>query len=206
MEHIERGFKTGTTTVGIVAGNAVVLAADQRATMGHIASEDDFKKVYKISDTIGATIAGSVGDAITLIRFLRSQAKLYEIEREAPISVKALTTFMSNILHGNRYYPFITQFILGGYNSEPELYSLAPYGDIIQKKDYTVTGSGTEFALSALDSGYKNGMSTQEAIDLAIKAVKAAKRRDIYSGGMAVNVLVITKSGIQEQVIEEKRA
>lgn len=203
---MEKGFKTGTTTVGLVAGNAVILAADQRATMGHLASEEDFQKVYKITDNIGVTIAGSVGDALTLIRFIRSHAKLYEIERETQMSGKALSTYLSNVLHGNRYYPFIAQFILGSYNSGPELYTIAPYGDIIQKKDYTVSGSGTEFALSALDQGYKKGLTTQEAVDLAVKAVKAAKRRDVFSGGMAVNILIVTKDGIQEQLIEDKRA
>ena len=203
---MENELKTGTTTVGLIAANAVVLAADQRATMGHLASEEDFKKLYKITDNLGVSIAGAVGDALTLVRFLRSQAKLYEIERETKITGKALSTFLSNILHANRFYPFIAQFILASYNSEPELYTIAPYGDVIQKKDYTVSGSGTEFALTVFDQGYKKGLSTQEAVDLAIRAVKAAKRRDVMSGGLAVNVLIATKDGIQEQVIEEKRA
>jgi proteasome beta subunit len=189
--------KTGTTTVGLVGRNFVVLAADQRATMGHIA-EKDMTKVYPLTNFVGVTIAGTVGDSLALIRFLRAQANLYEIERRTKITPNALASLLSNVLNGNRYFPFIFQPILGGVNNEPELFELTPYGGVTKKEKYAITGSGTTFAMTTLDQNYKESMTEEETIALAVKAVSAAKNRDIYSGGESVTVVVIDKKGYRE--------
>ncbi|MBU2100992.1 archaeal proteasome endopeptidase complex subunit beta [Candidatus Micrarchaeota archaeon] len=191
-------LKTGTTTVGLVTKDAVVLAADMRASMGHLAYDEEVQKVYKITERVSVTIAGSVGDALTLVRYLRSHAKLFEIERETKITPKALATFVSNILNSNRFYPFFVQFIIGGVNEKPEIYDVDPSGGLLERKKFAVTGSGTELALSSLDSNYKENLSTEEGIRLAISAVNSSKKRDIYSGGVSVKVTVIDKNGTKE--------
>ncbi|MBS3063047.1 MAG: proteasome subunit beta [Candidatus Diapherotrites archaeon] len=191
-------LKTGTTTVGIVCKDAVVLAADMRASMGHIAYDEESEKVYKITDTMGLTNAGSVGDSQTIIRFLKGQTQLYEIEREEPMSAKAAATLLSNVLNGSRYYPFICQFLLGGYiNGKPDLWEVTPYGGILQRPKYGVSGSGTEPALTTIDLGFKPNLSTEEGIKLAVRAIESGKRRDVFSGGKSVSVLVIDKSGVR---------
>ncbi|MDD4251314.1 MAG: proteasome subunit beta [Candidatus ainarchaeum sp.] len=189
--------KTGTTTVGLIAKDVVILAADQRATMGHIA-EKGVRKVYPITNHVALTISGAVGDSLALIRFLKAQANLYEIERSTKITPKAITSLLSNVLNGNRYYPFVFAPIIGGINSEPELFELTPFGCISEKKDYAVTGSGTTFAMTTLDKEYKKNMSEKEAIELAVRSVRAATNRDIYSGGENVTVAVIDKNGYRE--------
>ena len=186
--------KTGTTTVGLIGKDCVILAADQRATMGHIADKN-MLKVYPITKFVGVTIAGTVGDSQALIRFLKAQANLYEIERETKITPNALAALLSNVLNGNRYYPFIFQPILGGLNNKPELFELTPYGGMIEKTNYAITGSGTTFAMTTLDNEYHENMTEEQTIALAIKAVSAAKNRDIYSGGDSVTVIVIDKDG-----------
>lgn len=189
--------KTGTTTVGLIFKEGVVLAADQRATMGHIADKG-VRKIYPITNNVATTIAGTVGDSLALIRFLKAQANLFEIERETKITPKAVTSLLSNVLNGNRYYPFVFQPIIGGVNNKPELFELTPYGGISQKDKYAITGSGTTFAMTTLDKDYKKGMTEKEAIELAIKAVRSATNRDIYSGGESVTVIVIDKDGYRE--------
>jgi proteasome beta subunit len=189
--------KTGTTTVGLIYKNGVVLAADQRATLGHIA-EKDMPKVFKITENIGVTIAGAVGDSLALIRFMKAQANLYEIERDTKMTPNAMASLLSNVLNGNRYYPFVFQPILGGINKKPELFELTPYGCITEKKNYALTGSGTTFAMTTFDNEYRENMSEEEAVALAIKAVSAAKNRDIYSGGESVTVIVIDNKGYRE--------
>lgn len=190
--------KTGTTTVGIRTKDVIVLAADQKATMGYFAAELDSKKVYKLTDKIAMTVAGGMGDAQTLVRFLRSQAKLFEVERENKITTKALVTFVANILSGNRYYPFMVQFIIGGHTGTPQLYSMDAVGSIADVDDYTVTGSGSEFAMGVLDTAYSASMKKDEAVKLAIRAVTAAKKRDVMSGGQSVTITVIDANGVQE--------
>jgi proteasome beta subunit len=191
-------LKTGTTTVGLIIKDAVVLAADMRASMGHLAYDEESQKLYKITDNIAVTNAGAVGDSLTIIRFIKSQAKLFEIEREKKVSVKAVATLLSNVLNANRYYPFIVQLIIGGIKEKPELYEVTPFGGLLERKKFAVSGSGTELALSFLDQNYREGLSESEGIDLAVKAVKAAKKRDIYSGGISVTVMVIDRNGIRE--------
>jgi proteasome beta subunit len=193
-------LKTGTTTVGIILkdSKSVVLAADMKATMGHLNYDEESQKIYKITDYLAVTNAGAVGDSLTIIRFLRSQARIYEIERESKMSVKAASTFLSNVLNSNRYYPFSVQLLIGGANSKPELYELTPYGGMLERRQYGVSGSGTELALSVLDQNYRPNLSEKEGIALAVEAVKAAKRRDVYSGGRSISVMVISPSGIRK--------
>jgi len=190
--------KTGTTTVGLKTKDIIVLAADMKATMGHIAYDEESKKLYKITNTMAVTNAGSVGDSMTIIRFLKGQAKLYEIERETRMSAKAATTLLSNVLNGNRYFPFIVQLLIGGVNSKTELFEITPYGDVIERERYGATGSGTELALSVLDQSYKDAMPEEEAVKLAIRAINAGRRRDVFSGGVSVSVMVIDKNGVRE--------
>ena len=190
--------KTGTTTVGIRGDDFVLLAADQQATMGNTIADDDARKVYKITDYIALTISGAVGDSLAIIRFLKAQASLYEVERNTRMTPKALTTMLSNVLNGNRYYPYMFMPVVGGLNNSPELYEVTPFGCISEKKKYAVTGSGTDFALTTLDSEYKEGMTQDEALNLAVKAVMAAKHRDIYTGGKTITAIVIDKNGYRE--------
>ncbi len=194
----DKKLKTGTTTVGLVTKDSVVLAADMRASMGHLAYDEEVQKIYKISDNVAVTIAGSVGDALTLVRFLRSHAKLFEIERETKITPKAIATFASNILNSNRFYPFLVQFVVGGINNKPELFDIDPSGGLLEKKRFAVTGSGTELAMSVLDQNYAENISTEQGIELALKAVKASKKRDLYSGGISVKIMIIDKNGTRE--------
>jgi proteasome beta subunit len=195
-------LKTGTTTIGIVATDCVILAADQRVSLGHIAYDDETNKLSKITDFIAVTNAGSVGDTMTLVRYLKSQAKMYEIEREIRMSTKALVTLMSNILAGNRYYPYEVQFVVGGCTEKPELYEVTPMGAALKRDKFAVSGSGTEPAMTALDLGYKPDMPEKDAVKLAIRAISAGKRRDIFSGGRSLNVMVIDKAGVRE--LDEK--
>jgi len=191
-------YKTGTTTVGIIAKDAIVLAADMKGTMGNLASNTDLTKIYKINNYIAMTISGGVGDALVLVRHLKVQANLYELEHKRSMSTKACGTFLSNILNSNKMVPFYTQFILAGSADGFTMYSLDLTGGIVEEKKYTASGSGTELALSTIDGNYKENLSTPEAIKLAVNAITAAKKRDIFSGGDGIKVIVIKKDGIEE--------
>lgn len=191
-------LKTGTTTVGVKAVDATILAADMKATMGNIAAELTATKIFKINDRIAMAIAGSQGDCQTIVRFLKSQAKLYEMERESPLSTKAAITFLANILNGNRYYPYLSYFIMGGFNKEPELYTTDMVGGFSEVDKFTSVGSGFELAYGVLEHSYKENMDQDDAIRLAVNAVKVARKRDIYSGGEGVKVFVIDVKGARE--------
>lgn len=190
--------KTGTTTVGLIYESGVVLAADKRASMGHIAYEEESEKIYRVNDFTAMTNAGNVGDSLTIIRFIRAQAKVYELERGERMSARAIATILSNVLGANRYYPFIVQFVIGGYNGKPGLFDVTPYGAVLERTQYAVSGSGTEPALTTLDLGYKKNMNEKEAVLLAARAIESGKRRDIFSGGVGATIWVVDSKGTRE--------
>lgn len=194
--------KKGTTTVGIIVKDAVVIGAEQKSTMGFMVDSKVAQKIYKIDDHVGLTIAGSVGDALAMIRMLKAQLKLYKIER-GPITLNAAANLLSNMLQGSKYFPYLNQFILAGYDKQPGLYSFDPLGGYDVKDKFYSTGSGSPFAYGALETGFKESMTVEEAIALAIKAIKTAIERDIGSGGKDVQIAVIDKNGFRELTSQE---
>jgi proteasome beta subunit len=193
----KEALKTGTTTVGIIAKDAVVLAAEMKSTMGYMIDSKLARKIYQLDDHIGMTIAGMVGDALALVRIMKAQLKLYKLER-GPITVRGAATLLSNILQGNKYFPYMNQLILAGYDSQAAIYSIDAFGGYDEKDKFFSTGSGSPFAYGVLESQFKENISVEEAIELAVKALKAAVERDIGSGGKGFSVAIIDKSGYRE--------
>ncbi len=189
-------LKTGTTTLGMVAKDCVVLASDQRATMGFLIASKTAQKIYKITDRIGATIAGSVADAQAMMDLLRAEAKLFEIQRGRPMRVKALTRLLSNIMFQARG-GYLLQCLVGGFDDEgPQVFYSDYIGSVLPDK-FTSTGSGSPIALGVLESEYKDDLPKKKAIEIAVRAVAAAIERDAASGN-SILVSVIDKDGYQE--------
>ena len=188
----------GATTVGVVCADGVILASEKRVTYGNFVMSRGGKKVFKITDQIGAACAGLVGDMQILTKEVEAQANLFSMEVGRPISVRAASKLMSNILFNRRYAPLITQTIVGGLDDEgPSLYVLDVLGSLIPDK-YAVVGSGTEIAVGVLEEGYKEGLGIAEAKGLVTRAIKSAISRDAMSGD-GIDFLVITKEGLVEE-------
>ncbi|MDO8428020.1 MAG: proteasome subunit beta [Candidatus Diapherotrites archaeon] len=205
-------LKTGTTTVGIVVKDAVILAADMQATLGHLSYDQESQKIYKVTDKTALTTAGSVADSMTLLRFLQAHAKLYEIERDTPMTAKAMATYISNVLNANRYFPFEVQFILAGMIRKPELFELMPFGGYLERSQFATSGSGTTLALTVLDQNYKDNMNLDDGLHLVTRAILASKKRDIYTGGRSITIMVIDTNGARllddeaiKKLVEEEK-
>ncbi|MEM2183512.1 MAG: archaeal proteasome endopeptidase complex subunit beta [Candidatus Bathyarchaeia archaeon] len=191
----------GATTVGIVCSDGVVLASEKRVSYGNFVLSRVGKKVFKISDHIGAACAGLVSDMQILAREVGVYANLFKLESGRPISVRAAAKVMSNLLFSSRLLPYITETIIGGVDDEgPSIYVLDILGSTIPDK-YAAVGSGAEIAIGVLEESYKDGMTVEEGRELAIKAVKSAISRDAMSGD-GIDLLIITKNGIREESIK----
>ncbi len=189
-------FKTGTTTVGLTTEEGVVLAADRRASMGRLTASKYAKKIYKLDDNLGLTIAGSVGDAQKIVRIMRAQLKLHRLETKE-LSVKGAGTLLSNILHSNKMMPFMNQFVLGGVDENGGvLYDLDPAGGLMAHEYFTATGSGSQMAYGVLEDKYEEDMDHEEGVQLAKSAVKSAMERDTASGN-GIMVAEITENGFE---------
>jgi len=191
----------GATTIGVVCADGVILASEKRVTYGYLVVSKGVKKVFKITDQIGAACAGLVGDMQILTREVEAQANLFSMDVGRRISVRSAAKLMANILFNRRYAPLITQTIVGGLDEEgPALYVLDVLGSLIPDK-YAVVGSGTEIAIGVLEEGYKEGLSIEEAKALVTRAIKSAISRDSMSGD-GIDFLIITKEGIAEETIK----
>jgi len=199
--------KKGTTTLGLVFKDGIVAAAEHRATMGTLIAHKVAKKIFKIDEHMLLTTAGLVGDAQLLARFLRVEAELYKLEREGPMPVRGAATLMANILNQRKFYPYYVQLIIAGVdNTGPHIFSLDAAGGAIEDI-YTTTGSGSPYVFGVLEDNYRKDMTEEEAIDLAIRAMTAAMKRDAASGD-GMDVVVITKKGYRElsdEEIEERK-
>jgi proteasome beta subunit len=193
---------TGTTTIGIVFTEGVVLATEKRATMGNIIASKKAKKVYQIADRIGMTTAGGVGDAQQLARIMQVECSLYQVRRGKPITVGAASTLLSNYLNQNRIYPYYVQLLVGGIDrTGPSVYSVDALGGASKEESIVATGSGSPFAYGVLEDRFEEGMDEQDAVDLAVRALKSAMKRDIGSGE-DISVVVITRDKFEESMIE----
>jgi proteasome beta subunit len=191
----------GATTIGLIFKDGVLLASEKRISYGYLVVSKVGKKVFKITDHIGAACAGLVSDMQVLIREVEAYSNLFKLDVGRPISVRSAAKLMSNLLFNRRMAPLITQTIIGGIDSEgPSLYSLDPLGSVLPDK-YTVVGSGTEIAMGVIEDGYEENMNAEKAKELVTRAMKSAISRDIMSGD-GIDFLIITKQGIEEDSIK----
>ena len=194
----------GTTTIGVVCKDGVILASDSRVTMGYYVAHKAGKKVYKIDDHLGMTIAGTVADAQKVVDILTANAELYKINMNRPMPVSSAARLIANLLFSARYIPLATQVLIGGVDDTgPHIFNLDPFGSLNEEK-FVSTGSGSPIAYGVLEDKYKEDMTTKELIPIIVKAVNSAMKRDIASGD-SYKVTVIDKTGYKELSDEEKR-
>ncbi|MDD4308397.1 MAG: archaeal proteasome endopeptidase complex subunit beta [Thermoplasmata archaeon] len=197
MPEYTQELKKGTTTVGITCKDGVVIATEHRATMGTLIAHKKTQKLFKIDDNIGMTVAGLVGDAQTLARYCKAEAELYRLKRGSNMPIKSAATMLANILNGRSYYPYWVQLIVAGVDDDGyHVYSLDAAGGSIPD-DYVTTGSGSPYVYGILEDYYKEGMSVSDGIDLAIRGLSAAMKRDSASGN-GISVASITKKEFKE--------
>jgi proteasome beta subunit len=195
-------LKTGTTILGIVCKDGVVMAADRRATAGGIIMAKDEKKVFPINDYIVMSGCGTAMEIQKIPRYVAAELKLKELKSKVRPSVKQAVNLLSNIHISGQ-----SAFLMGGFNEDgtTELYSTDPIGHIAKVEDYDANfGSGMPYVLGLLERQYKKGISVEEGVKLAVEAIKSSTQRDTGSGN-GVDVFAITKDGIKKAVEQEFR-
>ena len=195
-------MKTGTTTVGILCKDGIVLAADKRATAGYLIANKKFDKIISIADSIAVTVAGTVSDVQLLAKYIKAELKLKEIRTNRGSMVKEAANLLAVMVYNNirklSLIPGISHFVLGGKDDSGfYLYDLSPDGSIAEIDDYVSSGSGSVVAYGVLETLYSKNMSVDDGVKLAVRSVNAAVQRDIASGN-GIDVVTITKDGIKK--------
>ncbi len=199
MSTAER-LSTGTTTVGIVCKDGVILAADRRATAGNLIVDKKVDKVFQVSDKIAVTVAGNVSDIQLLTNYLRAELRLRRIRSGRATTVKESAHLLSRWVYSIiRSQYGVCHFLMGGYDHTHALYDIFPDGSLTKIEDFVASGSGSVIAYGLLEDAYKEGLSLDEGKELALRAINAALQRDSASGN-GVTLFIITKDGVRRDV------
>jgi len=195
-------LKTGTTTLGLVCKDGLVLAADRRVTAGNYLANKDFDKIYKINDRMLATVAGSASDVQMLLKIIRAEANLKTYTTGRNVTVKEVANIIANLVFSNirRYsvIPGVSQFVLGGMDDDGfHIFDIYPDGSVTEVKEYISSGSGSFMVYGVLETLYSKGMSVSDGVKLAVKALNSAIQRDTASGS-GYDIYCITKEGIKQ--------
>ena len=186
----------GATAVGITYDGGVVFASEKRIAYGNFLVSKSTKKTFQLTPKVGAACAGLVADMQILSLQISALAKIRKMEIKREIPPNTIAKMMSNMMYERRYFPLLTQVIVGGVVDKPVIYTLDPLGSVLPD-DYAAVGTGAETALGVLDPQFKENMTEKDAIELAKKAIKSAILRDSFSGD-GIDVLVINSQGTKE--------
>jgi proteasome beta subunit len=193
----------GTTTIGVVCKDGVILASDTRVTMGNFIAHHKCKKIYQIDEHLAMTISGNVADTQKAVDILKANASLYKLNNERLIPINAAARVLANLLFSTRYAPLVAQVLIGGVDDTgPRVYEIDPFGSVTEEKCIS-TGSGSPIALGVLEDRYKEDVRIQDFAPVVVKAVKSAMKRDSASGD-SFDVVVIDENGVKDLSDEEK--
>jgi len=196
-ETIDRLALKGTTTIGVVCKDGVVLSSDTRVTMGYYVAHKKGKKIYQIDDHLAMTIAGVVADAQQIVDLLKVNAKLYKLNNERRMPVSSAARLLANRLFSSRLAPMVTRVLVGGVDDTgSHVFSIDPLGSLTEE-ECVATGSGSPIAYGVLEDRYKEGSTIQDIIPIVVKAVDSAMKRDTASGD-SFDVAVIDSKGYRE--------
>ena len=190
----------GATAVGISFNNGVLLASERRVSFGNFVVNKNTKKTFVLTENVGAACAGMVADMNVLARQVAALSKIRKFEIRRDLPTNSVAKLMSVIMFERRYFPLLTQVVVGGYDVKPQIYTLDPLGSLLPD-EYAAVGSGAEMALGVLDAQYTSTMNEEDARNLAIKSIKSSIQRDASSGD-GIDILIISNKGKNEESIK----
>lgn len=195
-------FFPGATAVGISYDGGIILAAEKRVSYGNFVVNKNTKKIFPVTEFVGAACAGMIADMQVLVRQVSALAKIRRLEIKRNVATNSIAKLMSVIMFERRFFPLLTQVVVGGVEYRPQIFTLDPLGSVLPD-DYAAVGSGAEMALGVMDAEYSRDMSEENARNLVIKAIKSSILRDSSSGD-GIDMLTITKNNLREDMLAIK--
>ena len=186
----------GATAVGITYNNGVLLASERRVSYGNFVVNKNTKKTFSVTDHVGAACAGMVADMDVLVRQVSALSKIRRLETRRDVQPNSIAKLMSVIMFERRYFPLLTQVIVGGITNQPEIYTLDPLGSVLPDR-YAAVGTGAEMALGVMDADFSENLDEEKATSLALRAIRSSIQRDSASGD-GIDLLIINKDGNKE--------
>lgn len=188
---LPKATSTGTTIVGCIFDNGVVIAADTRATSGPIVADKNCEKLHYIAPQIWCAGAGTAADTEFTTALISSNVELHALSTGRPPRVITCMTMLKQ--HLFRYQGYIGAYLVvaGVDPTGVGLFTVHAHGST-DKLPYVTMGSGSLAAMSVFESMWKANLNREQAIELAAEAIKAGIFNDLGSGSN-VDVCVIEK-------------
>jgi 20S proteasome subunit beta 2 len=192
---LPKATSTGTTIVGCIYRDGIVLGADTRATEGPIVADKNCEKIHYITDNIRCCGAGTAADTEFTTALISSNMELHALSTGRKPRVVTAMTMLKQMLF--QYQGHVgAALVLGGVDTTgPQLFTIHPHGST-DKLPYVTMGSGSLAAMAVFESGWKAGMSRDEALALVTAAISAGIFNDLGSGSN-VDACIITKDGTE---------
>lgn len=202
-------LKTGTSLVGIVCTDGVVLAADRRVTAGNLVVNKNYEKIFRVRDNLLAAFTGSVSDAQYLMRLGAAELKIKELKSRRASTVKESASLLANITFRNIRTPSMVPSIVGSLiagvdpDGTARLFTVEPAGSVSEVKDYDANfSSGMPYILGVLERSWNEKLTVKQGSQLAMECLKASTQRDTGSGN-GIDIYTLTKEGIKKTVGQE---
>ena len=178
VEYARKAVEKATTAVGVTFSNGVVLVAAR--SLQRLLVPESVEKISKIDEHIGVASCGILADSRVLIDYARIRAQINRMNYSEPIEI---STLVKDICDRKQRFtqmggirPFGVALLLGGMNDTPHLYETDPSGTLREWKAHAV-GRGAKDAKKVLVEEFKDGMSRDKAIELALKALKTGEKK-----------------------------
>ncbi len=174
VEYAIEAVRRGTTAIGVKTSEGVVLAVEKRVM--NLQDPESVEKIFIIDQHVGAAIAGLTADARILINQARIEAQINRLTYDEIISIESLTKKICDLKQLYTQHagvrPFGVSLLIAGVDAEgPKLFMTDPSGAYWGYKAQAI-GAGAQTVKEILEKEYKESLTLDDSIKLALKALK----------------------------------
>jgi proteasome alpha subunit len=173
VEYAIETVKRGAIAIGLQAKDGVVLAVEEKSR--DLQVEDITQKIFEVDDHIGIAAAGYIPDARVLVDNARFFSQSNKLTYDESVEVETVARHLADQSHQFTQYsgvrPFGVALIVAGVDRRgSRIFVTDPSGTYVPYTAVAIGGNSDEIT-DYLEKNYKNGMSMDDAMSLAITAI-----------------------------------
>jgi len=182
-------IRHGTTVAVLRYADGVVMAGDRRATEGNLIAHRGIEKVFPADRHSAVAIAGAAGPAIEMVKLFQTQLEHYEKVEGVALSLEGKANQLGQMVR--EHLPMAMQGLavvplFAGYDvrrGAGRIFTYDVTGGHYEEADHGATGSGGRDARTTIKLAWRQDLSRDEAIELAVRALYEAADEDSATGG-----------------------
>lgn len=194
VEYAEKTIRLGSASIGILGKNCVILVADRRQR-DKLIIEDSANKINEVDEHILCVSAGITSDARVLVDKARVAAQQHRVTYDSRPSTETIVREIADIKQQFTQYggarPFGVSMMFAGHadkNATPVLYTTDITGGYLRYKA-NVIGENDDKIRKLLTEKYKEGLSSKEAVKLALEVFKEVQGEDFNPSRFDIGIV-----------------